>query len=54
MYDLRLCLCLRIFDELQLIDTQCDGARLRLVCRPGAKKVNLGDSAILKMLSSHA
>ena len=54
MYDLRLCLCLRIFQELQLIDTQCDGTRLRLVCRPGAKKVNLGDSAILKTLSSRA
>ncbi len=48
MWDERLCLCLKVFEELGLIsiDVSCDNIKIRIM--PSAGKVNLADSLILK------
>lgn len=50
MWDVRLCLCLKVFDEMGLARVGYEDARLRIECIRNAGKVDLGDSVILRTL----
>ena len=49
MWDSRVCLCLKVFEELGLLSLSYDGSTLTLTA-DGSKKVNLEDSRILAEL----
>ena len=50
MWDAQLCLCLKVFEELQLLDLAWDGSHVRLCRRAGNLRVDLADSRILQDL----
>ena len=50
MWDSRICVGLKVFEELGLLELSFDGSELSLRCAPDAGKVNLEDSEILKKL----
>ena len=49
MWDSRIALCLKVFEELGLLSLSFDGSRISLSA-DGSKKVNLDDSVILAQL----
>ena len=51
MWDSRICIGLKVFEELGLISLSFDGENISLCCDAAAGKVNLEDSEILKGLS---
>lgn len=52
MWDVRLCLCLKVFEELGLLTAAFDGRTLEVRRVPGAGKVDLADSRILQSLAA--
>ena len=50
MWDSRVCIGLKVFEELGLISLSFDGENISLSCPPFQGKVNLEDSEILKSL----
>ena len=51
MWDVRLCLCLKVFEELGLLTAAFDGQTLDVRQVPGAGRVDLADSRILRSLA---
>ena len=52
MTDAKLCLCLKVFEELKLIDMDMVGGVLTVSHNPGADRVDLADSRILRSLET--
>ncbi len=50
MWDSRVCIGLKVFEELGLISLSFDGENISISCEPGKGKVNLEDSEILRRL----
>ena len=50
MWDSRVCIGLKVFEELGLLSLSYDGENVSLSCEPDKGKVNLEDSEILKRL----
>ena len=50
MWDSRICIGLKVFEELGLLSLSFDGENISLCCDAAAGKVNLDDSEILKRL----
>jgi single-stranded-DNA-specific exonuclease len=50
MWDVTVCLCLKVFEELGLADLTFDGENLSIGARPWGEKVNLSSSRILREL----